>query len=283
MRCNLTGKGVGRRGAQCALALGGAALAAMLSGCAVTSAGAPPPVLLHADTYGAQTRYQVRNLVVVLNGDGGPGARSDFNAFATAVATTVPDSVAIALLRPGYSDRIGNQSPGNRGADLGDNYTTDRITAVAGALEALRMRYPRAGVVVVGESGGAAVAANLAAMRPDLVNGIVLVGCPCALPEWRRYMHGRVPGAGWNRPVESLDPLQTVGGIAPSLRAAILVGTEDDVTPVRFSRPYAEALALRGIATDYRILPGRGHAILNDPEVLDATARLAAALLPRRA
>jgi len=36
--------------------------------------------------------------------------------------------------------------------------------------------------------------------------------------------------------------------------------------------------SLRGIATDYRIVPGKGHALLDDPEVLAATTRLAAAL-----
>ena len=43
----------------------------------------------------------------------------------------------------------------------------------------------------------------------------------------------------------------------------------------------AEALALRGIATDYRIVPGKGHDLLDDPEVLAATQRLAASL-PRK-
>jgi acetyl esterase/lipase len=64
----------------------------------------------------------------------------------------------------------------------------------------------------------------------------------------------------------------------PGLRAAVLVGADDRITPVKFSRAYAEALTLRGIATDYRIVPGKGHDLLNDPEVLAATQRLAAAL-----
>ena len=84
--------------------------------------------------------------------------------------------------------------------------------------------------------------------------------------------------AGWKHWVRSFDPLKTAGGIPPTLRAAVLVGAEDQVTPVRFSRAYAEALTLRGIATDYRIVPDRGHDLLSDPAVLAATRRLAAEL-----
>jgi len=61
----------------------------------------------------------------------------------------------------------------------------------------------------------------------------------------------------------------------------LVVGADDPITPPKFSRAYAEALALRGIATDYRVLPGKGHEILDDPEVLSAAERLAAAL-PRK-
>ncbi|QIG81822.1 alpha/beta hydrolase [Sphingosinithalassobacter tenebrarum] len=217
-------------------------------------------------------------MIVVLNGDGSPGVRTDERRFAKTASDTIPESAVVALLRPGYADGEGHVSPGERGADIGDNYTSEQLEAVATAVSAYRHRYPKANVVLVGDSGGAAIAANLAGIRPDLVDGIVLVGCPCTLPEWRAYMEQRKPAIAWEQPVASLDPLKTAGGIAPGLRAAVIVGAEDEVTPVRFSRSYAEALTLRGIATDYRILPGRGHDLLNDPEVIAATSRLAASL-----
>jgi hypothetical protein len=59
----------------------------------------------------------------------------------------------------------------------------------------------------------------------------------------------------------------------PNLREAI--------TPVKFSRASANALALRGIATDYRIVLRKGDDLLNDQEVLAAPQRLAASL-PRK-
>lgn len=251
----------------------------LLAGCATIGPHrAPPAPQLHFETFSSERARDVRTLVVVLNGDGAPDVRDDFEAFAASAATLIPDSAAVALLRPGYVAADGDRSPGERGGESGDNYTQDRIEAVGDAIAALKQRYPAARTVLVGDSGGAAIAANLAGIRPELFDGMVLVGCPCTLPEWRAHMERRTPGEPWEAPVTSLDPLKTAGGIAPTLRAAVIVGADDPITPVRFSRSYAEALTLRGIATDYRILPGKGHSILNDPEVLAATGRLAASL-----
>ena len=237
----------------------------LLAGCATTQQTPAAPAL-HAETFGPARGAQVRTLIVVLHSDGAP----DHYRFAAAAAQAVPASAAVALLRPGYADAAGKTSPGERGTETGDNYTRDRIAAVGDAIAAVHRRYPNARIVLVGDAGGAAIAANLAGVRPGLIDGMVLVGCPCTLPEWRKLMK-------WQDTVQSLDPLQTAGGIPSVLRAAVLVGADDQVTPVKFSRAYAEALTLRGIATDYRIVPGKGHDLLDHPEVLAATQRLAAA------
>lgn len=244
---------------------------ALLAGCATT----PPPQIssvpgLRTETFGPTRGLQVRTLIVVIHGDGEP----DHYRFAEAAAEAVPASAAVAILRPGYADTAGKRSPGERGAETGDNYTADRIDAVGDSIATLRQYYPNARTVIVGDAGGAVIAANLAGIRPELIDAMVLVGCPCALPEWRKLMK-------WDGAVTSLDPLKTAGGILPGLRAAVLVGADDKITPVKLSRAYAEALTLRGIATDYRIVPGKGHDLLNDSEVLAATQRLAASL-PRK-
>lgn len=249
--------------------LGLLTLPALLAGC--TTVQAPPSnPSLAVQTFGPARGGNVRTLVVVLHGDRAP----DHYGFAETAARTIPQSAAVAMLRPGFADEAGNTSPGERGGEMGDSYTLDRINAVGDSIAALRRRYPNARTIAVGDAGGAAMAANLAGIRPGVFDGMVLVGCPCALPEWRKSMK-------WKTPVQSLDPLQTAGGILPGLRSAILVGANDKVTPVKFSRAYAEALTLRGIATDYRIVPGKGHDLLGDPEVLAATQRLAASL-PRK-
>ncbi|WP_192813032.1 alpha/beta hydrolase [Sphingomonas sp. HT-1] len=243
-----------------------------------TAATVEPALNLHARNFGAATPNAVRTLVVVLHGDGAPESRSDHYRFAEAATQSIPNSAAVALLRPGYGDAAGNRSPGQAGLGIGDDYTQERIDAIAESLGVLRRRFASARLILVGDSGGAAIAADIAGIRPDLVDAMVLVGCPCALPEWRKGMQKQRQGAAWATPVASLDPLKTAGGVMPGLRAAVLVGLDDKITPPALSRAYAEALALRGIATDLRIVPGRGHDLLNDPEVLAATVRLAAAL-----
>ncbi|MCX8477941.1 MAG: alpha/beta fold hydrolase [Sphingomonas sp.] len=255
-----------------------ALLPLLLAACATTSTApqaARPAAELYARSFGTARPV---TLLVVLHGDApatNPGYQYDF---AQALAARIPNSRVVALLRPGYEDPQGNRSPGERGLTTGDNYTPDRLDAVSDSLRRLRARYPRARLVLIGHSGGAAMAADLAGTRPELVDGLLLAACPCSLPEWRQHMKARLPAAPFDQPVHSLDPLQTVGGAQLDLRAALVVGADDPITPPRFSRAYAEALALRGIATDYRVIPGKGHEILDDPEVLSAAERLAAAL-----
>lgn len=259
-----------------------ALLPLLLAACTATSTAlqtaATAQDSLYARSFGAA---RPATLLVVLHGDA-PTAKPGYQyAFSETLAAHIPNSRVVALLRPGYEDPQGNRSPGERGLTTGDNYTPDRLDAVSASLRKLRARYPDARLVLIGHSGGAAMAADLAGTRPELIDGLLLAACPCSLPEWRRYMKTRLPAAPFDQPVQSLDPLQTVGGAQLDLRAALVVGADDPITPPKFSRAYAEALALRGIATDYRVLPGKGHEILDDPEVLSAAERIAAAL-PRK-
>ncbi len=255
----------------------------LMAGCASMPAArdvaaAPPEPKLHVERFGETRPAEVRTLVVVIHGDAVPGSRADEYAFADAAARAIPRSAAVAILRPGYDDAKGSRSIGDRGSATGDNFAGEQLNAVADTVQALRRRYPAARVLVVGDAGGAAIAANLAGLRPGIFDGMVLVGCPCTLPEWRAHMARATTNPAWKQPVASLDPLKTAGGVRPPLRAAVLVGEKDRVTPIKFSRAYVEALSLRGIATDYRIVPGKGHNLLGDPEVLSATSRLAASL-----
>ncbi|HVJ03267.1 MAG TPA: hypothetical protein VM662_13875 [Sphingomonas sp.] len=242
------------------------ALPLLLAACAAGSAG-PETALPAGDIFGPASGNGIQTVVAVLT-DGDSAAIPDTNRrFAAAAARAIPTSAAVAL-PPLTGDGL---DPALEG------YGTRAVAAVGESITALRRRYPRARIVVVGDAGGAALAANLAGVQPHLVDGIVLVACPCALPEWRAHIQSQA-GALSAATSAGLDPLKTAGGISPALRAAVLVGADDPVTPVKFSRAYAEALTLRGIATDYRIVPGKGHQLLEDPEVLAATERLAAAL-----
>jgi alpha-beta hydrolase superfamily lysophospholipase len=247
-----------------------------------TGAAAPAPQSgLYAKSFGVTSPRRAQTLIIVLHGDA-PFAKPSYQYdFARAAAAAVPGSVTVALLRPGYEDPAGKRSPGVRGTTTGDNYTADRIAAVAASIRQLQRRYPAARTILIGHSGGAAITADLAGTFPGLIDGMILVSCPCELPEWRQHMKTVSPTPLWDQPVTSLDPIMLVGGIPARLKTAVLVGGDDKTTPVPFSRAYAEALTLRGIATDYRIVPGKDHELLGDPEVIAALKRMAAAL-PRK-
>jgi pimeloyl-ACP methyl ester carboxylesterase len=74
-------------------------------------------------------------------------------------------------LRPGYKDDTGEQSEGKRGLTTGDNYTPEVVDAVASATDQLRTRFHPARTVLVGHSGGAAIAANVLGRWPLAVQG----------------------------------------------------------------------------------------------------------------
>jgi pimeloyl-ACP methyl ester carboxylesterase len=261
----------------------------LLAGCTATAPSAPRSALqtavvppLHAESFGLTRARDVRTLVIVIHANGAPGTRPDEIAFAQSAATAIPRSAVVALLRPGQQDSKGHVSPGDAGTGHGDDFAPWHIGRVETAILAEQRRYPQARTILVGDGEGAAIAANLAGLRPDMIDAMVLVGCPCALPEWRTHMAQRTRKAEWRAPVASLDPLKSAGGIRAGLRAAVLVGANDTTTPVKLSRAYAEALALRGIATDFRIVPGKGHDLLGDAETLSALTRIAAAFPEKR-
>lgn len=235
-----------------------------LAACATSPALRTAPAA-EEQVFGEKRAHRVETLVVLLDGDGTASGAASLPAFAEAAARVIPAGAVLAIEDEG----------------MGDDFSQARIARIGDRIAARHARFPRARLVVVGISGGAVLAANLAGMRPQLMDGMVLVGCPCALPEWRAYRRKQSGADPLAATAPGLDPLKTAGGIVQSLRAAVLVGADDRVTPIRFSRAYAEALTLRGVATDYRIVPGKGHDLLNDPEVLAATQRLAAAL-PRK-
>ncbi|WP_448502968.1 alpha/beta hydrolase family protein [Sphingomonas sp.] len=250
------------------------AAAAMLSlaGCAQQAARTPPgPQLAVVEATDARPA-RAETLLVFVHDDT-TGALPDRDAFLRQAAQAIGGRVAaVRVVRPGYAAPDGRVSPGTRDAGIGDGYGRDAVEALGRTIRNLRGRNTRLRTILIGEGGGAALVANLAGVDPGALDAMLLVRCPCTLPEWRS-LRAR-SDARFRQPVQSLDPVQVAGGIAPTLRAAIVVGEKDAVMLPRFSRTYAEALALRGIATDFRRLPSRGSDALDDPETIQALVNL---------
>lgn len=265
--------------ARLALGLSASAPLLLTGGCAMTPPGGaidgPAGLSLYTQRFGERPGARVKTLVIIVNGDGPADQRTDDAKLAATLAARIPGSSVVALLRPGYADRAGHRSPGEMGVENGEHLGADKLQALAESITRVERGYPAARHILMASSGGAALVADLAGLYPHLADAIVLAGCPCTMPEWRAFRARQDPAGGWTDKVQALDPLRTAGGVDPSLRALLVVGADDRFTPPRFTRDYAQALALRGITTDFRILPGRGANVLDDPEVMAATVRLA--------
>ncbi|HTG37333.1 hypothetical protein [Sphingomonas sp.] len=243
----------------------------LLSACASTPMASLPRPPLAVETFTAERPARVRNLMIIVHDDVKGGGPVDYADFARRAAAAAPDSAAVVVMRPGYADLDGPVSPGERARGIGDGYGSAEVELLGQSVQALRARYRNARAILVGHGGGAALAANLAARRPGLVDAMLLVGCPCALPEWRQYMARR--DRAFAASVDSLDPLQTVGGIATTARVGIVSGNDKARVPARIARLYAEALALRGIAVEYRQVSG-DMPLLESDDVIQLLARL---------
>jgi pimeloyl-ACP methyl ester carboxylesterase len=247
----------------------------LLAGCAHRVA--PPvaaPASLHYERFGARAA-DARTLIVVLHDDSPDSPDSAYRA-AEAFARDVPGSITAVVLRPGFTDLKDHRSQGAPESGGGDGYTTERLREIAATIRTIQRASPQVRTLLVGQGGGAAIAADLAGTQARIADAMLLLGCPCMLDEWREDRAAAPGGSAFATPVSSLDPLKTVGGVSPSLQVTLLVGANDEQTKPRYSRGYAEALALRGVATDFRILTDKGHDLLEDPETRAAVQRLAA-------
>lgn len=174
--------------------------------------------------------------------------------------------LAVALVRPGYPDGTGESSSGDHNGRI-DNWRQDTIVEIGTVIERLRARYQPDTVVLVGHSGGAAIAAVLLGMRPRLADAALLIGCPCELVAWRA---GR---GGW--PWLSENPMQWIGGIDAAARVIALTGATDATTPPALARTYVDALRRQHIEASFESVAGAGHLdILNSVMVWESAARL---------
>ncbi|HWZ58022.1 MAG TPA: alpha/beta fold hydrolase [Gemmatimonadaceae bacterium] len=223
---------------------------------------------LHVQTYRSARIGPRPDLVVVLHGDAPFEAPGYQYAAARIISQQSEDVIAVGLLRPGYTDDGGHRSSGRRGHAMGDNYTPAIVDAIAAAIDTLRAAYHPAHVLLVGHSGGAAIAANILGRHPSTADGAVLVSCPCDVPTWRRHMVAVQHQPLWLIPVRSLSPASVAGSVEPKTTVTLVVGTADNLAPPPLSRAYAADLRARGVRVNLVELAGAPHNILLDSGVL---------------
>lgn len=200
-------------------------------------------------------------LVAVLHGDivGGGPANSHF-AVAEALARRSRGVLVAALLRPGYGDGRGLVSTGDSLGHV-DNYTAAAIDSLAAAIARLKQAHGAGRVVLVGFSGGAALAAVILGRHPGLADAGLIVACPCDIRAWRAERKGR----GWTR---SESPSDWVARTPATTRVVALVGEIDGTTPAWLTRDYAARLEAAGVSARAEFRPGLGHLGIFKPDIV---------------
>ena len=221
---------------------------------------------LKVETFRSASIGSTPTLILVLHGDSPFRPPSYQYLFAREAAAQLNNVVVAALLRPGYCDGTGDCSAGERGLTTGDNYTLEVIHAVAEVVEQLKQRYRASMALVVGHSGGAAIAADLIGTAPSAVQGALLISCPCDLAAWRKHMFERQDeNPIWLQPITSLSPMDLAEKVSNRMHVRLLVGSEDPVAPPGLTNEYAEALGRHGVEAAVVIAPRLEHNILLEP------------------
>jgi pimeloyl-ACP methyl ester carboxylesterase len=217
---------------------------------------------LHLYTFKNDSLSGRPNLVIVIHGDApfnNPGYQYEV---ARLIAQRNKNTIAIGLLRPGYTDPDGNTSDGRKGLTTGDNYTPDIIDAIAEGIEKIKKNYHPLHTVLMGHSGGAAITGDIIGLKPGLVDKAILVSCPCDVPHWRKYMAEKQPGvSAWNDSVASISPESVAVKIRMSLDILIVCGDKDETTPIGLSIAYYQQLLKAGHRVKLIQVPNEGHEI----------------------
>jgi predicted esterase len=226
-------------------------------------------------------------LVVVFHGDApfrNPGYQYEF---AGRLANAVPGTRVVALMRPGYTDPFGAKSDGDRGFASGDNYDRSTMSLVSSAVRTSALvavqepddehgaetplRAP-APVILVGHSGGAVTAANVAALHEAKIVAAFLIGCPCDVPAFRKHMWELQHAPLWLWPGHAVSPLDSVAELPTTTEIRAISGAEDPIAPPQEAQAYVEKAKARGIDATLTLIPNEGHEILLEQSVIDAVA-----------
>lgn len=211
------------------------------------------------------------SLVFVLHGDA-PFNKPNYQyVMAEKIAEENENTIAIAILRPGYTDPQNHTSNGVKGLAVGDNYTPEVIEAISEVMEKIKAKYNPSKTLVVGHSGGAAITGNIIGLKTGLMDIAVLVSCPCDVSKWRKHMRKKQPlNLLWYLNVKSISPISVTKDISRETEVIIISGTNDDITPISLSNEYYKELRSLGIKTDFISLANEGHEILLSNPVVNS-------------
>lgn len=161
----------------------------------------------------------------------------------------------IFLQRPGFRSVLG-KSDGfeNQPPSTCNRLSVQHLAYVADAMASLRDAYPQQAILLVGHSGGALLAIEIAAHYPQFVDALVLSACPCDLRAIRQLPP--------DEPL-LLDPFCDYRLIPDTLPIIALAGDRDTTTPAAWSRRFIELVRSKGARNARFVLaPGHDHSTI---------------------
>lgn len=215
-------------------------------------------------TYRPETAAET--LVIVLHGDLSRGGPADY-IFGVARRAAESGAIGVAMMRPGYTGD-GRKSSGvaTRNQSRSEMYRGGEIDSMAAAVAALKKHHAARRVVMVGHSGGAAIAGVMLGRSAPLVDAVLLVSCPCDVPRWREE-RGR-------KPFENAEsPIRYLSAIPKTARITALTGENDRNTFPRLGRDYVAAATTLGLSAAFVKVPDAGHGfgrLSRQPHIFDA-------------
>ena len=245
----------------------------VLTGCAEQSAQSTTPsipVTVPANGLAPLTGATFGNgsqaVIVLMHGDVSRGGPAKYmHPFARRVSERFPQAKVVSLLRPGYTDGS-LTSPGNN-YQRWDQYTAENNRLVADTIANLKAANPGAKAIVMGHSGGAAQLGAVIGQRAGLVDGAILLSCPCNIRAWRQ---------GRRQMVRSQSPSDFAASTSPATRVIAITGQKDDNTKSSLARGYVASLQSAGVNAKFVEVPAAGHNRMSElgDAVMQAIAEL---------
>ncbi len=191
-------------------------------------------------------------LAIYFHGDVPSGRPVDF-VFGIARAVALRGANAVVLIRPGFRG-AGRRSSGTA---THDQYSfmsrgRDEIDSLGVAVARLKAHHRAKRLVLMGSSGGALIAGVLLGLRPDLVDAVLLISCPCDVPQL-------LFEKGFRRSEFTQSPHKWLEKANPKAKIVAISGSADRTTPPHHVEKYIGAAKARGHDAQYLIVPGGGH------------------------
>ncbi len=191
-------------------------------------------------------------LAIYFHGDVPSGRPVDF-VFGIARAVALRGANAVVLIRPGFRG-AGRRSSGTA---THDQYSfmsrgRDEIDSIGVAVARLKAHHRAKRLVLMGSSGGALIAGVLLGLRPDLVDSVLLISCPCDVPQL-------LFEKGFRRSEFTQSPHKWLEKANPKAKIVAISGSADRTTPPHHVEKYIGAAKARGHDAQFLIVPGGGH------------------------